>query len=41
MTPLDCLRLHIESLDPHAEVWGNAEEGLTHDDKRRDVKEGI
>ena len=33
VTPLDHLRLHIESLEPHAEVWGNAEEGLTHDDE--------
>ena len=34
MSPLDHLRLHIESLEPQAEVWGNAEESLTHDDKR-------
>ena len=41
MLPLDHLRLHIEGLEPHAEVRGNAEEGLTYDDKRRDVKDGI
>ena len=41
MLPLDHLRLHIEGLEPQAEVRGNAEEGLTYDNKLRDVKKGI
>ena len=41
MLPLDHLRLHVKGLEPQAEVRGNVKEGLTYDDKRRDVKEGI
>ena len=39
--PLDHLRLHIEGLEPQAEVRGNAEEGLTYDNKCREVEKGI
>ena len=39
--PVDHLRLHIKNLEPKAEMWRDAEEGLTHDDERRDVKERI
>ena len=31
----------IEGLQPQAEVRGNAKEGLTYDNKCRDVKKGI
>ena len=41
MLPIDHLGLHINGLKPYAEVWGDAEEGLRHDDERRDVKDGI
>ena len=41
MLAFDHLRLHIKDLAPQAEVWGDVEEGLTHDDERRDVEEGI
>ena len=41
MLPLDHLRLHIEGLEPQAEVRGNAEEGLAYDNKCRDVKKVI
>ena len=33
MLPFDYLRLHVKSLEPQAEVRGNAEEGLTHDNE--------
>jgi len=39
--PLDHLRLDIEGLEPQAKVRGSVEEGLTYDDERQDVKEGI
>ena len=35
------LRLHIEDFEPQPEVGVDAEEGLAHDDERRDVEEGI
>ena len=41
MLALDHLRLHIKDLEPQAEVWGDTEKCLTHDDERRDVEEGI
>ena len=41
MLPLNRLRLHIKGLELQAEVRGNAEEGLTYDNKCRDVKKGI
>ena len=41
MLPLNRLQLHIKGLEPQAEVRGNAEEGLTYDNKIRYVEEGI
>ena len=41
MLPLDHLRLHVKGLEPLAEVRGNAEEGLTYDNKCRDVEKGV
>ena len=41
MLPLDHLWLHFKGLEPQAEVRGNAEEGLTHDNKCRDVEKGV
>ena len=35
------LRFNIEGLQPHAEVGPDADEGLAHDDKRRDVEDEI
>ena len=35
------LRLHVEGLQPQAEVGLDAEEGLAHNDKRRDVEDEI
>ena len=35
------LRLYVEDFEPQPEVGLDAEEGLAHDDKRRDVEEGI
>ena len=31
----------VEGLEPQAEVRGNAEEGLTHDNKCRDVEKVV
>ena len=39
--PLHHLRLDIEGLEPQAEVGLDAEEGLAHDDKHRDVEDEI
>ena len=41
LAALHNLRLDIEGLEPQAEVGLDAEEGLTHDDKRRDVEDEI
>ena len=38
---LHYLRLDIEGLEPQAEVGLDAEEGLAHDDKRRDVEDEV
>ena len=35
------LRLDIEGLQPQAEVGPDAEEGLAHDDERRDVEDEV
>ena len=35
------LRFNIEGLQPQAEVGLDAEEGLAHDDKRRDVEDEV
>ena len=41
LAALHNLRLDIEGLEPQAEVGLDAEEGLTHDDNRRDVEDKI
>ena len=41
LAALHNLRLDTEGLEPQAEVGLDAEEGLTHDDKRRDVEDEI
>ena len=41
LTALHNLRLDTEGLEPQAEVGLDAEEGLTHDDKRRDVEDEV
>ena len=35
------LGLHIENLQPQAEVRWNPEEGLAHDDERRDIEKRV
>ena len=35
------LRFNVEGLQPQAEVGLDAEEGLAHDDKRRDVEDEV
>ena len=41
MLAIHHLRLHIEDLEPQPEVGLDAEEGLTHNDERRDVEDEI
>ena len=41
MLPLDHLQLHFKGLELQAEVSGNAEEGLTYDNKCRDMEKGV
>ena len=41
LAALHNLRLDVEGLEPQAEVGLDAEEGLTHDDKRRDIEDEI
>ena len=41
LLPLYHLRLHIEGLEPQAEVRRSSEEGFARDDKRRDKKNRV
>ena len=41
MLAIHHLQLHIEDLEPQPEVGLDAKEGLTDDDERRDVEEGV
>ena len=41
LSALHYLRLDIEGLEPQAEVGLDVEEGLAHDDKRRDVEDEV
>ena len=41
LLPLYHLRLHIEGLEPQAEVRRSSEEGFARNDKRRDTKNKV
>ena len=41
MLAIHHLPLHVEDFEPQPEEGLDAEEGLTHDDERRDVEEGV